>query len=324
MTTMRAVRYDRYGPPDVLYVGAAPKPLLRNDSVLVRVHATSVMGGELFGREGKIRLISGNNFPKGIGADFTGEITEVGAGVNDLSVGEGVWGILPRDQYVRGRFGSAAEFVCVPAQQVSRAPGNVDLIDAAALPGVAATALIGLRDKGRLRAGERLLVRGATGGVGNVAVQLGRHLGAHITALASRKNLALARDLGASRAFDYRTTRVDELGKFDLIFDTVGTELGAYRKLQTQGGRMVAAAMNPDAIVGTAVAILASTVFGPHRIRFFSAAPRREILSEVAQLVEAGSLKPLVDTVYPMDKIADAHRTLAAGGTCGRQVIKVI
>lgn len=324
MTQMRAVRYDSYGPPDVLYVDEVPRPALREGYVLVRVHANSVNGGELFAREGKIKLLSGNSFPKAIGLDFTGVIVALGDGVVDFSVDDIVWGLLPRDQYVRGRYGAAAEYVCVPAQQISRAPNNVDTVEAVALPTVAATALIGLRDKGRLRAGERLLVRGATGGLGNVAVQLGRHFGAHVTALASAKNLDLALSLGADTALDYRRVSPAQLGKFDMIFDTVGTHLNSFRRLQGPNGRMVAAAIDPDTFIRTAGLVLVSTVYGPHRIRFFSAAPRRALLSEVAGLVEEGALRPLVDTIYPLDRIADAHRALSAGGSRGKHILKVI
>jgi NADPH:quinone reductase-like Zn-dependent oxidoreductase len=319
---MHAIRYDRYGPPEVFHVADVPKPPLRDGYVMIRVRATSINGGELFAREGKIRLLSGNRFPKSIGTDFTGEITNLGTVRDELSVGDRVWGGLPRDQYVRGVFGSAAEYVCVPPEFFSRAPSNIDLVEAVALP-VGCTALIGLRDKARLQAGERLLVRGATGGVGNVAVQLGRSFGAHVTALASAKNLELARTLGADEVFDYRTTSWEDLGKFDVVFDTVGTDLWELRKLQTKQGRMIAIAMNPARLLPTALTILTSSVFGSHRMRFYSAAPNRRLLSELTSLVEAGTLKPLVDEIFSLENYADAHRALAAGGTRGKLVVKI-
>ncbi|MBU3864210.1 NAD(P)-dependent alcohol dehydrogenase [Streptomyces sp. 4503] len=319
MSEMRAARYDRYGPPEVLYEGTRPKPVAGPREVLVRVHATSVNGGELLGRAGKLKLVTGRKFPQGTGIDITGEIAEVGSSVSHLAVGDRVWGATPR-----GTFGAAAEYVAVRPRQLSVAPEGVDLIRAAALPGVGTTAITALRDKIGLRSGERLLVRGAAGGVGSVAVQLGHALGAHVTGLAGAKALDLVRELGADEAHDYRTTGPTALGPFDAVLDTVGTGLGAYRELLSPGGRMVSIAFDADRPLSWLGFILLSTVHGSRRVRAFSGNPTHELFADLAAYVEKGAIRPVIDTVHPLSGVAEAHRAMEAGGVRGKHVIQVV
>jgi NADPH:quinone reductase-like Zn-dependent oxidoreductase len=316
---MRAARYDRYGPPEVLYEGTLPKPVARPGEVLVRVHAASVNGGELLGRAGKFRLITGRGFPKGTGIDFAGEVAALDSPTPGLSVGDRVWGLLPR------RFGSVAEFVAVRPRQLALAPAGLDPVQAVALLAGGTTSITALRDKARLKAGERLLVRGASGGVGSVAVQLGRAYGAHVTALAGARNLDFVRDLGADEVFDYATTRPVDLGPFDVVLDTaIGTELSAYRRLLAPGGRMVSITFDSEHMLSSLAYVLASTVFGPRRVRFFSGNPTHRLLADLARLAESGALRPVVDTVHPLSGIAEAHRALEAGGVRGKHVIEIV
>ncbi|MBL1114093.1 NAD(P)-dependent alcohol dehydrogenase [Streptomyces sp. 110] len=318
MSEMRAARYDRFGPPEVLYEGTVPKPVAGPDEVLVRVHATSVNGGELSGRAGKLKLVTGRKFPQGTGVDITGEIAEVGSSVGHLAVGDLVWGATPR-----GTFGAAAEYVAVRPRQLSVAPEGIDLVRAAALPIVGTTAITALRDKIGLRGGERLLVRGAAGGVGSVAVQLGHALGAHVTALAGAKALDLVRELGADEAHDYRTTGPTALGPFDAVLDAVGTGLAAYRGLLSPGGRMVSIAFDADRPLSALGSILVSTLHGSRRVRAFSGNPTHQLFADLAAYVENGAIRPVVDTVHPLSGIGEAHRALEAGGVRGKHVIQV-
>ncbi|MFC0862046.1 NAD(P)-dependent alcohol dehydrogenase [Sphaerimonospora cavernae] len=316
---MRAALYDRYGPPEVLYEGTVPKPVAGPGEVLVRVHATSVNGGELLGRAGRVRLVTGltgRGFPKRIGIDFTGEVAALGSAMPGLALGDRVWGVMSRT------FGSAAEFVAVRPRQFALAPAGLDLVEAAALP-VGTTAITALRDKARLKPGERLLVRGASGGVGNIAVQLGRAYGARVTALARAANLDLVRELGADEAFDYATTGAADLGPFDVVLDTVGTELSAYRRLLAPGGRMVSIAFDIDHAVPSISYILATTAFGSRRVRFFSGRPTHRLFADLTEYVERGALRPVVDAVHPLADIATAHRALEAGGVRGKRVIRI-
>jgi NADPH:quinone reductase-like Zn-dependent oxidoreductase len=316
VSEMRVARYDRYGPPEVLYEGRSAVPVAGVGEVLVRVHGASVNGSEMMMRSGRLRLLLGGKFPKLTGFDFAGEVAALGPGVTGLAVGERVWGGL-----ARGRTGTAAEFVAVPADRVAASPAGLDLVRAAALPGVGATAITGLRDKLAVREGERLLVRGASGGVGSVAVQWGRAVGARVTALAGARNLDLVRGLGAVEAFDYATTGPTDLGPFDVVFDTVGTELPAYRRLLAPGGRMATIAVASPRSVAY---LLASTVFGSRRVRFYSCDPKRALFADLTASVESGAIRPVVDSVFPLTDIAAAHRALEAGGGRGKQVVRVV
>ncbi|MEV0280545.1 NAD(P)-dependent alcohol dehydrogenase [Streptomyces sp. NPDC050610] len=318
MNEMRAALYDRYGPPEVLYEGRVPVPDVNPGEVLVRVRAISVNGGELAGRAGKVRLVTGRRFPQRTGIDFVGEIAEVGASVTGVREGERVWGVLGRMTS-----GSAAEYVTVRPRQIAPAPGNLTPVEAISLPAGGTTSITALRDKARLRPGERLLVRGASGGVGSVAVQLGKAFGAHVTALAGPNNLDFVRGLGADEVFDHRTTGPSELGSFDVIMDTAGTEHPAFRRLLAPGGRMVAIAFDMANPLPSIAYLLASALHGSRRVRFFSGNPRHELFAELTRYAENGDVRPVVDTVHPLASIAAAHRALEAGGVRGKHIIEI-
>jgi NADPH:quinone reductase-like Zn-dependent oxidoreductase len=279
-----------------------------------------VNGGELHVRAGKIRLLTGTidrGFPKPMGIDFTGEVAATGPDVSTYSPGDRVWGLLPR------RFGAAAEFVAVDARQLAPAPATVDLVQAAALPAAGTTAITALRDKAHLQPGERLLVRGASGGVGSVAVQLGRVYGAHVTALANPKHHEALQDLGAHEVLDYRTTTPADLPRFDVVLDTVGTEFPAYRDRLTRSGRMVAISFDTDHPVTSLAYLLGSSVFIRRKIHFFSGNPKSALLAELSRLTDNGAIRPVVDTVYPLSKIAEAHQALETRSVRGKLVIQI-
>ncbi|OQQ13145.1 NAD(P)-dependent alcohol dehydrogenase [Streptomyces sp. M41(2017)] len=315
---MRAALFDRYGPPEVLYAGSMPIPSVQPDEVLVRVHAVSINGGELPGRAGKLRLVTGRTFPKVTGIDFAGEVAETGSSVAGVRVGERVWGLLGR------KSGSMAEYVAVRPRQIAPAPQNLTPVQAISLLAGGTTAVTALRDKAALKPGERLLVRGAAGGVGSVAVQIGKLLGGQVTALAGARNLDFVRDLGADEGFDYRATRPSQLGRFDVVVDTAGTQQHIYRRLLAPGGRMVAVTVDTSKPFISLARILASTVHGTGRIRAFSGNPDTVLLTELTRHAENGDIVPVLDTVYPLEKIADAHRALEAGGVRGKHVIQIV
>ncbi|MGW5160102.1 NAD(P)-dependent alcohol dehydrogenase [Nonomuraea wenchangensis] len=313
---MRAVQYTRFGPPEVLRVNDVPTPEPGPGEVLVEVRAASVDAGELAFRAGRLRGIARARFPRGLGGDFTGRIAALGPGVHAWSAGQEVWGLMPHFA-----FGAIADYVAVPEQRLARAPENLSLLDAAALPSSGTTALTALTDKARLAAGERLLVRGATGGVGSIAVQLGKALGAHVTALAGARNLGWVTELGADAALDYRTTRPQDLGHYDVILDVVGTDLGAYQARLNRRGRMVALAFDQNRILTSMVTTGLRAALSPRRMKLFSNNPSPARIAELTASAEAGSIRPVIDTVYPIGDVAEAHRRLETGGVRGKLII---
>lgn len=315
---MRAARFDRYGAPEVLYEGTAPRPEAGPDQILVRVHASSVNGGELLVRAGRLAPLTGWRFPKGIGIDFAGEVAAVGSRVRGLVEGDRVWGIV-------GRTGGSAtaDYVAVRPEQVSPLPVGLDPFEAVSLPAGGTTGITALRDQAKVEPGDRVLVRGASGGVGSVVVQLAKAMEAHVTALAGAGNLDFVRGLGADEAYDYAVTGPAELARrerFDAVIDIVATDLPAYRRLLAPGGRMVAVSIGSFA---SALHILGSSVLGPRRTRFFSGNPKTALFADLAGFVERGEVRPVVDTVHELADIAKAHGALEAGGVRGKHVVRL-
>ncbi|ATY16835.1 NAD(P)-dependent alcohol dehydrogenase [Amycolatopsis sp. AA4] len=307
---MRAIAYDRYGPPEVLRETTVPVPVPGPGEVLVRVRALTVNGGELALRSGKLLPFSGKRFPKRIGLDLVGEVVE--PGTSRFAVGDLVWG-------VGRRVGTAAEYAVLAAGRLAHVPAGLKPTEAASLL-AGTTAITALRDKAHLKPGERLLIRGATGGVGFVATQLGKAMGAHVTGLTSAKNLELARELGAEVALDYRVP--GDLGKFDVILDTVGRDLDTFRRLLTPRGRMVAIAFDLDHPVRTLGYLAANSLRPTRWVRAFSGNPKADLLADLSRWVDAGLVRPLVDRVFPLADIADAHRALENGGVRGKIVVE--
>ena len=312
---MKAVQITSFGAPDVLMVSDVDRPTPGPGEVLVSVDASSVNGHDTIVRAGGLKMVSGRRFPIGVGLDFAGVVVETGDGVHDRRAGDRVWGMVhPRQRHA---IAGAAEYVVVPAGRVAAAPEGISPVEAASLVVAGATALIGLRDTVRLTGGERVLVRGAAGGVGTAAVQLAHAMGGHVTALARDRHAAALRDLGADQVFDYGTTSSDQIGPFDVIFDTVGSELNCYRSRLARGGRMVTIGLSGPAIA----AIAASSVHGSRRVRAFSANPDTTVLRDLAGYVASGALRPVVDSVYPLTDIALAHQAFERGGGLGKHVV---
>ena len=313
---MRAAQFDSYGPSQVLRVSEVAQPTFQPNGVLVRVRAASVNPHDTIVRSGKLRIVTGSKFPLGTGLDFAGEISAIGEDIHDFAVGERVWGTVP----VTGKHttAAAAEYVAVPSARVARTPEKLTDVQAAALAVVGTTAFTALADKVKLKRGERVLVRGAAGGVGAAAVQLAHAMGGHITALASARDADYVRSLGADEVLDYVTARPKDLPAFDVILDTAGASLESFRRRLASEGRMVTVNF------GSASAMLSiglSTLFGSRRIRTFSADPMRREFDALALYIEAGTLRPEVGEVFPLEAISAAHTALETKGGRGKCVI---
>lgn len=313
---MSAVQFERFGDPEVLTVVTVPRPSPGPHEVLVRVGASTVNPFDAFVRSGTLKIVTGRRFPMGVGLDFAGTIVETGAEVVDLTVGSHVWGMVsPKGSH---RTGSAAEYVVVPRNRVMPFPGQLSMLEAASLVTSGATAIRAVRDVAATRVGERVLVRGAAGGVGMIIVQLAHASGAHVSALAGQADADFVRSCGADKVFDYRTVGPSEIDRFDVIFDTTGRDLLAFRRRLSRHGRMVTINF------GSAQAIASiglSMVFGSRRIRSFSDYPDRRLLTALADAVSAGMIRPVISTVYPLGRIADAHRALHEPGRHGKVVL---
>jgi NADPH:quinone reductase-like Zn-dependent oxidoreductase len=319
MNEMRAAQYDSYGPPEVLRVRTVPVPRLLPGHVLVRVAASSINGADTAVRAGKLKLVSGRKFPRGAGFDFAGQVTEAAGDVTELAAGDDVWGFVDAVRKP-GPSAAAAEYVVAPVKGTALRPLSVNAVEAAALSAVGASAIGVLRDAVRLRPGERVLVRGANGGVGTAAIQVARALGGRVTALASAPHLDRLRDLGAEEAFDYHATSPRDLGRFDVVVDPVSRGMRPYRRLLAPAGRMAAMAIGSP---GDLAYLLASRVHGGRRVRFVQSPPTPELLTTLAGYVDSKSIIPVVDSVYPLDDIAAAHRSLEKSGGFGKRVIEI-
>jgi NADPH:quinone reductase-like Zn-dependent oxidoreductase len=314
---MKAAQITSFGAPDVLRVVETDRPSPGTGEVLVSVEATSVNGHDALVRAGRVRLVSGSTFPIGVGLDFAGAVVATGPGVRGYHPGDRVWGTLhPRRRHT---VAAAAEYVVVPADRIGLVPVGASAAEAASLVVAGTTALIALRDSVRLAHGERVLIRGAAGGVGTAAVQLAHTMGGQVTALARDRHATVLNDLGADTVLDYGATDSDHIGPFDVILDTVGTELNCYRGRLAKGGRMVTIGLSGQALAAIAV----SSVHGSRRIRAFSANPDSTLLGDVAGYVMSGALRPVVHSVYPLRDIAAAHAAFERGGTLGKHVIAI-
>jgi NADPH:quinone reductase-like Zn-dependent oxidoreductase len=319
---MKAAVRDRYGPADVVRVDDVPTPVPGGDEVLVRVRAAVVGVVDSVAREGSpryARLYFGLLRPRLplLGADFAGRVEAVGPAVTRFSVGDEVFGT------VAPRFGAHAEFVCL-SQDAALAikPARLTYAQAAAL--VDTTALVFLRDKAHLRSGQSVLINGASGSVGTSAVQLARHLGAHVTGVCSGPNTDLVERLGAETVVDYTRSDFAEAGTtYDVVFDVAGKSSFARSRpvvrrggvyLTTEASAAILLQMAWTARFGTRKAMVAFTGLR-------DAAAKRADLTYLAGLADTGDVVPVVDACYSLTDIADAYRHVDRGHKRGNVIV---
>lgn len=318
MSVMQAAQFRSFGGPEVLEVVTVERPTAGPGEVLVQVRASAVNPHDTFLRDGTLKMMTGRTFPMGLGLDFAGEVVSVGtpAGTDGVAVGEQVWGMVsPKSKHVTG---SAAQYVVVPTDRAAPFPRQLSMVEAASLVTPGETAVRAVRDVAHTKRGDHVLVRGAAGGVGMVIVQLAHALGAHVTALAAADDADFVRSLGADQVLDYRAVTAKDLGRFDVIIDTVGRGTLAYRRRLTRYGRMVSINFGSGPALAS---IIASTAFGSRRIRSFSGYPDRKLLTDVGRYVESGAMRPVIGAVYPLARIADAHQALATNRRPGKLVL---
>ena len=325
-TSIKAVTQRCYGSPDVLRYEAIPKPTPADDEVLVRVRAASVNPLDWHYLEGTPYLVRadrglGRPGDPRLGVDFAGTVEAVGKDVRRLKVGDEVFG---------GKLGAFAEYVTVrEARAVTVKPRNVSFEQAAAVPIAAVTALQALRDKGHIRAGEQVLVNGASGGVGTFAVQIAKAYGAEVTGVCSTRNLELVRSIGADHVIDYTHEDFTQgTHRYDLIIDTVSTHsLLDYRRVMTPRGIYVmVGSTEPGYWFGFLAKPLEGVLLEPFVSQRFSmmlAELNRGDLALLADLMQSGKLTPVIDRRYPLSETAAALRYLEKGHARGKVVLTV-
>jgi NADPH:quinone reductase-like Zn-dependent oxidoreductase len=325
-TTMKALVYDEYGSPDVLAVREVDKPEVGDDDVLVRVHAFSVNPVDwhtLTGKPYLVRLEAGLRKPKRelFGVDFAGTVETVGRNVKRFQPGNEVFG---------GRTGAFAEYVSVPEDRaVVLKPANVTFEQAAAVPVAGISALQGLRDKGRIQAGHKALINGASGGVGTFAVQIAKSFGAEVTGVCSTRNMDIARSIGADTVIDY--TKEDftlSKQRYDLILDIAGNRswsdckrvLAAGATLVVVGGPKTNRWIGP---LGDLVKKRLASVGGSRKVAPFLAKIKREDLAVLQKLVQDGTVTSVIDRRYELSEAHEALAYLGEGHAQGKVVVSV-
>lgn len=321
--TMRAAVQRRYGPPSVLESSVVGIPLPRPGDVLVRVGAASVHPGDYFVMTGKpyvVRLVFGLRRPRhGIpGMDLAGVVAAVGKNVTALRPGDEVFGWSTA--------GTLAEYACVPAANLVSVPAGVSVVDAAAVPTSAMTALQALRRIANVQPGQTVLVTGASGGVGSFAVQIAKALGAEVTGVCSTRNADLVRSLGADHVIDYTETDFTLTGKrYDVILDNVEAQpMAAVRRALTPTGTLIPNSGRGGRWLGPLGRIVKARVvsgFTRQRLKPFTSIGKRQDLLTLADLLTTGQVTPVIDRTYALDEAADALRYVAAGHTRGKVVI---
>jgi NADPH:quinone reductase-like Zn-dependent oxidoreductase len=312
MDTMKAVRIHEYGGPEVLKYEDGPRPAPGTGEVLIRVHAAGINPMDWKVRAGYLKDYLPYKLPMVPGWDVSGVIEATGAGVTRWQQGQEV--------YARpdiSRDGAYAEYVVVREGEIALKPHSIDHVRAAAVPLAALTAWQALFDAAGLSAGQKILIQGAAGGVGSFAVQLAKWKGAHVIGTASGGNQAFLRTLGADETLDYEKTRFEEaVHDVDVVLDTIGGDTMA-RSWQTlkKGGILVSINGQPTAEEAVKHGVRQASVY---------LQPKPGQLAEIAGLVDAGKVKPVVETVLPLADARRAHELSQTGHTRGKIVLRVI
>jgi NADPH:quinone reductase-like Zn-dependent oxidoreductase len=320
--SMKAIVRTQYGSPDELRFAEVPTPSPSGNEVLIKLCAASVNPVDLFVLQGAPwnRIPGLRTKPKNtvIGCDIAGRVEAVGRDVKQFQAGDEVFGVT-------GFEGNGfAEYVCAPEERLAPKPANLSFEDVAAVPIAAITALQGLRDWGRIQPGHKVLIEGASGGVGTFAVQIAKELGAEVTAVCSTRNVDIARSIGADHVIDYSNVDFAQLGqRYDLILAVSGHHsILQYRRMLSQNGTYVAIGSLIPILQALLLGRLLSTL-GRKKMTFFIAKIHQRDLVFLKSLLQAGKIVPVIDRRYPLSDAADALRYLAEGHAQGKVVLTV-
>jgi len=319
---MKAIVYEKYGPPNVLQLREIEKPVPKENKVLIRIRAASVTFGDLAAVKGEpfmVRFTLGLRVPKfkTPGKDVAGEVEAVGSNVKEFKVGDAVFGDLSECGW-----GAFAEYVSVPENAIVHKPANSPYEEAAAVPESAVVALQGLRELGHIQSGQKILIYGASGGIGTFAVQIAKSYGTHVTGVCSTRNLDLVSSLGADLVIDYTKEDFTQSGgQYDLILATAGyRSLFDYKRALAPGGHYVATG-------GEMKQVFQPMLLGPwlstggRKMINLAMKPNKNDLTFVKDLIEVGKVKPVVDKCFPLSKVPEALRYYGQGRSRGKVVV---
>jgi len=321
---MKAIVYEKYGTPEVLHLKDVEKPTPKDDEVLVKVHAASVNYIDwqvLSGESYFLRLTTGGLLKpkhKILGDDIAGRVDAVGANVKQFQPGDEVFGI--------SNFDAFSEYACVPEKDFVRKPTTITFEEAAAIPYAGITALQGIRDHGQVQSGQKVLINGASGGVGSFAVQIAKSFGAEVTGVCSTSKLDFVRSIGADHVIDYTREDFVESGqRFDLILAIAGNRsIFEYRRALSPGGIYYCAG-------GSLAQFFQATLLGPlismtgsQKLGSYIANPNPKDYGFLIELYEAGKVVPVIDKRYPLSEVPEALRYYGSGNAKGKIVISVV
>lgn len=310
---MEAILTSDYGAPEVLSVGEFDTPKLNSNSVLVENHYFSVNPVDCGVRAGEYKLLSGKTVPSVLGADFSGVIKEIGENVTRFKVGDKVVGML--NPFKGGAYSQA---VACPEHQITHAPSSIEYKKLAAMPLVSLTAYQALVKKVNLKAGETLVVNGATGGVGHVAIQLGKHIGAKVIAVCHPDQSSIAYELGADEVLSYKDDFLDEINNIDVFFDV--SAMQKYKKIKSRlssKGRYITTLPNAYTVL---IAPLINKISKQQNL-FIGVKPRAKDLKVLVSWLEQGIFDVRVHQEYSMHNIKDAHKRMNQSGVIGKLIV---
>jgi len=323
---MKAIVYTKYGPPDVLELKEVGKPAPKENEVLIKVQAASLNAYDwhlLMADPFLVRFMGGGLLkPKNkiLGADMAGRVEAVGENVSQFKPGDDVFGDL-----ARWGCGGCAEYVCAPEEALALKPKGMTFEQAAAVPMAALTALQGLRDKGHVQPGQKVLINGASGGVGTFAVQFAKFFGTEVTAVCSTGNMDMARSLGADHVIDYTKENFTKSGRqYDLILAANGYHpLADYKRALAPGGIYVMTGGSMRQIFQAMLLAPWFSMNGSRKMGGLTAQASQKDLVFIKELMEAGKVVPVIDRVYPLPEVPEALRYLVAGHAKGKVVITI-
>ena len=320
---MKAIVFTKYGSPDILEFKEVAKPAPEEDEVLVKVHAASVNYVDwqvLNGKSLLLRVMNGLLKPKkqGLGDDIAGVVEEVGKNADIFHPGDEVYGISDSVAF--------AEYACVPEQSFALKPASMTFKQAAAVPEAGITALQGLRDRGKIQAGQQVLIIGASGGVGTFAVQIAKAFGAEVTGVCSSGKLELVRSIGADHVINYTKEDFTKNGQhYDLIFAVGGNHsiFDYHRALNPEGIFICAGGSQSQYFQGLLLGPIIS-IMGRKKMGSMFANPKRADYVFLTDLIEAGKVVPVIDRIYPLSEVPEALRYYGEGNAQGKLVITVV